>query len=60
MHEAKIAFGNAIIDADFSKIGGFLAGTRYLRSKPKCCSMVLDPMDRETGMYILDALVLYR
>jgi len=25
IHEAKIAFGNAITDADFSKIGGFLA-----------------------------------
>jgi len=27
IHEAKIDFGNAIIDAYLSKIGGFFAGT---------------------------------
>jgi len=29
IHKAKIDFGNAIIDAEFSKRGGFLAGTIY-------------------------------
>ena len=51
IQEARIDFGNAIIDADFSKIGSFLASTRYYQCyifvcmkafvQPPCNSIVL-------------------